>query len=162
MSRHGANADEIKLIRSVEGFRASVLDETARGSVLSPGEINELTRRQDLDIQPLIDLLRSNAPISSAVRNWIADMCEGKREAKLVLKPDTNARPRHSRVRHAMLRRHAARYAIEKMKEYGDKKIKRGVEEAASIYGISSSSIRKQINASEEIDALFGRPDVAK
>jgi len=43
------------------------------------------------------------------------------------------------------------------MKEYGDTKLKRAVEEAASIYGISSTSIRKQIKLSEDIDANIGK-----
>ena len=79
MSRYGATLDEIRLMRSVEGFQSSVLDEAARGPILTPDEINELTKRQALEIQPLADFLRSNAPMSSAVRNWIADLCENKR-----------------------------------------------------------------------------------
>jgi len=162
MSRYGATAVEIKLMRSVEGFQSSVLDETARGQILTPDQINELTKRQVLEVQPLIDFLRSNAPISSAVRNWIADLCENNRDVKLVLVPNTAVRPRHSRVKQAMLRRHAARYAVEKMKEYGDTKLKRAVEEAAFIYGISSTSIRKQIKLSEDIDANIGKLGLTK
>lgn len=154
MVKHSATFNEIKLIRTVEGFRSSVIDETAQGEILTPDKINELTKQQDLDLEVLVKFLRSDKQISPAIRNWIADLCEAKRSAKLVLKPSTTSRPKHSRIRQTMLRRHAARFALKKQTEYGDKKLKRSLAEAALAYGIGASSIRKELKHMKEFAAF--------
>ena len=152
MVKHSETLSEIKLIREVEGFRSSVIDEIALGEILTPEKINELTKQQGLNLETLVEFLRSDEQISPAIRNWIADLCEAKRDAKLVLKPNTTSRPTHSRIRQTMLRRHAARYALKKQTEYGDKKLKRSVEEAAANYGIDASSIRKELKNIKELE----------
>lgn len=154
MVKHSATLSEIKLIRRVEGLRSSVIDETAQGEILTPDKINELTKQQDLDLEVLVKFLRSDAGMSLAIRNWIADLCEAKRDAKLILKPNTTSRPKHSRIRQSMLRRHAARFALKKQTEYGDKKLKRSVEEAAANYSIDASAVRKEIQNIKILDTF--------
>lgn len=154
MVKHSATHSEIKLMRTVEGLRSSVIDETAQGKTLTPDKINELTKQQDLDLEVLVRFLRSDEQISPAIRNWIADLCEVKRNTKLVLKSSTTSRPKHSRIRQTMLRRHAARFALKKQTEYGDKKLKRSLSEAALAYGIGTSSIRKELDHIKEFAAF--------
>lgn len=153
MTSFNPTLNELSFMRSVEGFDVSAVEETALGVILSPEEIRSATAKQTPSTCLLIEFLRSNAEISAATRHWLADLLEDKRDIKLVLEPNTNTRPRHTRVRQSMLRRHAARYALAKQEEYGDTKLKRSVEEAASMYGIDVSSIRKEIRRINEIYA---------
>lgn len=150
MATKTSNYDDVKLKRAVEGLNASPVEETALGKILTPDEINELTRRQELSVQPLIDFLRSDFEISSVIRKWLADLLEGKRNIRLELMPNTNNRPNYTRIKQSMLRRHAARFAIAKKTEYGDKKWKRSVEEAAELYGVAATSIRGELETIEK------------
>lgn len=151
MAKTNSNFQDVKLRREVEGLNASPIEETALGKILTPDQINDLTRRQELNAQLLIDFLRSDTEISTAIRAWIADLLEGKRNIKLELLPNTKSRPNYTRIKHSMLRRHAARFAIAKKAEYGDKKWKRSVDEAATLYSIAATSVREELKVIEKI-----------
>jgi hypothetical protein len=157
MATTNSNYDDVRLRRAVAGLGASPIEETALGTILTPDQINELTRRQELNVQPLIDFLRSDTEISTVIRTWLADLLEGKRNVKLELLPNTQSRPHYTRIKQTMLRRHAARFAIAKREEYGDKQSKRGVEEAAEIYPIDPKSIRKEMKVIEKIQEFSSK-----
>lgn len=145
MTRFNPTVNELAFMRAVEGFNVSAIEEVALGPLLSPEEIRSATDTQKPNVELLVEFLRADVEVSNAIRHWLADLIECKRDIKLTLQPNTKSRPRYTRLRQSMLRRHAALYALEKQKEYGDKKLKRSVEEAAQLYRIDSSSIRKEI-----------------